>query len=44
MENLFIKNRQGNKIVVNLSKSNNQTGLVFVMPGLGNIKEEQQQQ
>ncbi|MBT4516575.1 MAG: alpha/beta fold hydrolase [Candidatus Komeilibacteria bacterium] len=40
MENLFIKNRQGNKIVVNLSKSNNQTGLVFVMPGLGNIKEE----
>lgn len=40
MESLFIKNRKGQNISVDLSRSANQKGLVFVMPGLGNIKEE----
>jgi pimeloyl-ACP methyl ester carboxylesterase len=40
MEKFFIKNRQNKNIAVNITKANNQVGLVFVMPGLGNIKEE----
>ncbi|MBT4210035.1 MAG: alpha/beta fold hydrolase [Candidatus Komeilibacteria bacterium] len=38
MENLFIKNREGNKIALNLTKIKPQKGLVFVMPGLGQTK------
>jgi pimeloyl-ACP methyl ester carboxylesterase len=40
MEKVFVKNRSGNNIAVNLEKNNKQTGLVFIMPGLGNKKEE----
>lgn len=40
MENFFIKNRVGKKISVVLKKSEQQRGLAFIMPGLGNKKEE----
>lgn len=40
MEKLFIKNRHNKKISVIVEQAEKQKGLVFVMPGLGNIKEE----
>jgi pimeloyl-ACP methyl ester carboxylesterase len=40
MEKFFIKNRVGKNISVILEKSDQQCGLAFVMPGLGNKKEE----
>lgn len=40
MEKLFIQNRHNKKIAVIVEQSAKARGLVFVMPGLGNIKEE----
>lgn len=39
-EKLFIKNRDGKKISVVVELSENQTGLAFIMHGLGGFKEQ----
>lgn len=40
MEKLFIKNRHDKKMSVIVEQAKDPKGLVFVMPGLGNLKEE----
>lgn len=40
MNDFFIKNRQGQNIAISLKRNNKQKGLAFIMPGLGNTKEE----